>query len=253
MPLTKLTFQMHEPGRGESAAPPGHGNRVFFGPLVMCMRSSPRQKSSGLYGDARMRFESRSGEDSAVAGDDRMERNRWRYRMRAGARMEFTDNFRAGVQLETGPSGRSSNVTFGDDAGPWGKSSDSIFLGLIYLNWTPTDWFDATIGRQANPFHVTSLVWDGDLAPEGLSQSFKYKAGKMDLFATFGQFVYDDSNPDNPFGAGGFSDAFLFVNQIGGRFNVSKDTSVRIAPALNVHAQHERCRGAGRVCVHRLS
>ena len=49
-----------------------------------------------LYGDARLRFETRGGENGAVAGDDRMERNRWRYRLRAGAKMEFTDNLRAG-------------------------------------------------------------------------------------------------------------------------------------------------------------
>lgn len=190
-----------------------------------------------LYGDARLRFETRGGENGAVAGDDRMERNRWRYRLRAGAKMEFTDNLRAGIQIETGSSGRSSNVTFGDDAGPWGKSSDGIFLGLLYLNWTPTDWLDLTAGRQANPFKVTSLVWDGDLTPEGLSESFKTKAGKFDLFATFGQYVYDDSNPDNAFGGGAsYGDAFLLVNQVGAKFNVSKDVSVQVAPTLNVYS-----------------
>lgn len=165
-----------------------------------------------------------------------MERNRWRYRLRAGARMELTDHLRAGVRVETGPSGRSSNVTFGDDAGPWGKSSDGFFLGLLYLNWTPTEWFSATAGRQEIPFKTTSLVWDHDLTPEGLSESFTHKAGKFDLFATFGQFIYDDSNPDNPFGAGGFSDAFLFVNQVGARFNFNKDVSAQIAPAIHVYS-----------------
>lgn len=189
-----------------------------------------------LYGDARMRFEYRGGEKGDVAGGDRMERNRWRYRLRAGARMEFTDDLRAGLQFETGPSGRSSNVTFGDDAGAWGKISDGMFLGLLYLNWTPADWLGVTAGRQANPFHVSSLVWDGDLTPEGLTESFKTKAGKFDLFATFGQYVYDDSNPDNPFGAGGFSDAFLFVNQVGVKFNISKDVTAQIATALNVYS-----------------
>ena len=190
-----------------------------------------------LYGDARLRFEHRGGEDGAVAGDDRIERNRWRYRLRAGARMELTDQFRAGIQLETGPSGRSSNVTFGDDAGPWGKNSDGIYLGLLFLNWTPTDWFGVTAGRQANPFKVTSMVWDGDLSPEGISQSFKHKAGKFDLFATFGQYIYDDSNPDNVFGAGtDFSDAYLFVNQVGARYNFNPDVSVQVAPVLNVYS-----------------
>lgn len=194
-------------------------------------------KGIDLYGDVRLRFEHRGGEDGLAAGDDRLERNRWRYRLRAGARMEFTDQFRAGIQLETGPSGRSSNVTIGDDAGPWGKNSDGVYIGLLYLNWTPTDWFGATAGRQANPFKVTSLVWDGDLSPEGLTESFKHRVGKVDLFATFGQYLYDDSNPDNVFGAGpDFSDAFLFVNQIGARYHFSKDVSVQIAPALNIYS-----------------
>jgi hypothetical protein len=189
-------------------------------------------KGVDFYGGARLRFEHRGGENGAVAGDDRLERNRWRYRLRAGARMEFTDQFRAVIQLETGPSGRSSNVTLGDDAGPWGKNSDGIHLGLLYLNWTPTDWFSATAGRQANPFKVTSLDWDGDLSPEGMSESFMHKAGKFDLFATFGQYVYDDSNPDNVFGAGAdFSDAFLFVNQVGARWTRTWWTRTCSTPA----------------------
>jgi len=190
-----------------------------------------------LYGDARLRFEHRGGEDGTGAGNDRLERNRWRYRLRAGARWELTDHFRAGIQLETGPSGRSSNVTFGDDAGAWGKSSDGIYLGLLYLNWTPTDWFGATAGRQANPFKVTSLVWDGDLSPEGLTESFKHQVGKLHLFATFGQYVYDDSNPDNVFGMGAdFSDAFLFVNQLGARYSVNQTTTFQIAPLLHIYS-----------------
>jgi hypothetical protein len=189
-----------------------------------------------LYGDARLRFESRGGEGGDRPDGDHFERNRWRYRLRFGGRMDFTDHFRAGIRLETGPGGRSSNVTFGDDAGPWGKGSDSIYLGLLYFTWAPTGWFSATAGRQENPFTVTSLVWDHDLTLEGLSESFRHRAGGFDLFATFGQFVYDDANPDNPFGAGGLSDAFLFVNQLGARYNVSKSTSVQIAPALHVYS-----------------
>lgn len=190
-----------------------------------------------LYGDARLRFEHRSGEDGLTANSERLERNRWRYRVRAGMKLELADSLRAGVQLETGANGRSTNVTFGDDAGVWGKSSDGIFLGLLYLNWTPTDSLGVTAGRQANPFKVTSLVWDGDLAPEGLTETFKTKAGKFDLFATFGQYVYDDSNPDNAFGGGpSYGDAFLFVNQVGAKFNLTKDVSAQIAPVLHVYS-----------------
>lgn len=190
-----------------------------------------------LFGDARLRFEHRSGKDGSTAGDDRMERNRWRYRLRGGAKMEFAEDFRAGIRLETGSSGRSTNVTFGDDSGPWGKNSDGVNVGQIYLNWTPADWFGTTVGRQPVPFEVTGLVWDGDLNPEGLSETFAFKARNADLFATFGQFVYDDANPDNPFGAGvDYTDAFLFVNQVGARYNFNEKVSAQVAPVLHIYS-----------------
>ena len=193
-------------------------------------------ESIDLYGDARLRFEHRSGEHGALAGDDRLERNRWRYRLRVGTRLELTDQIRAGLRLESGPGGRSGNVTFGEDSGPWGKDSDRIFLGQLYMNWTPTEWFGLTAGRQENPFQVTSLVWDPDLNPEGLSESFKFTTGRVEWFATFGQFLYDDANPDNPFGSGGFSDVYLFMNQVGARYHVRKDISVQVAPVLSVYS-----------------
>ncbi len=190
-----------------------------------------------LYGDARLRFEQRGGEDGTGPGDDRLERTRWRYRLRGGLKMEFTDHLRAGIQLETGQGGRSANVTFGGDDGPWGKSADGLYLGLLYLNWTPADWLGVTAGRQSNPFFITSLVWDGDLAPEGLTESFKVRTGKLDLFATFGQYLYDDSDSNNVFGAGpNFSDAYLFVNQVGARFDLAREVTLQVAPVLNVYS-----------------
>ena len=193
-------------------------------------------KSIQLYGDGRLRFEYRAGEDGAMLGDDRLERDRWRYRVRVGANLRFTDQFRVGLRLETGPGGRSSNVTFGDDPGSWGKDSDRIHLGLMFLSWEPRPWLSATVGRQENPFTTTSLVWDHDLTPEGLSETFKHPWGRVELFAVFGQFVYDDANPDNPFGAGGVSDAFLFAQQLGVRANLGKDVTAQVAPLLHVYS-----------------
>ncbi len=190
-------------------------------------------KGLELYGDARLRYEYRAGED---LNGDHLERNRWRYRVRVGANLRFTDHLRAGLRLESGPGGRSSNVTFGDDAGPWGKDSDRIHLGLLFLTWEPAGWFSATAGRQEIPFKTTSLVWDHDLTPEGLSESFKYTVGRFDLFATFGQFVYDDANPDNPLGGVSYTDAFLLGQQVGARFNLNSNLSAQVAPVLYAYS-----------------
>ena len=108
-----------------------------------------------------------------------------------------------------------------------------------------------------NPLVNTRMVWDPDINPEGLAEQWKHtfvfgaerppppsvqqgwQSGvapkppepflKLDLFANFAQFVYDDANPENPLGAratttanGGTqlvpnTDAFLLAWQVGAR------------------------------------
>ncbi|MCS7089890.1 MAG: putative porin [Verrucomicrobiota bacterium] len=189
-----------------------------------------------FHGDARLRFEHRSGEDGLQSGDDRQELNRWRYRLRAGVRMEFSDQLRAGIQLQSGTSGRSGNVTFGGDAGPWGRDSDGLYVNQLYVQWTPLEWLALTGGRQPSPFEITWLVWDPDLQPEGLSEQLRYKWGSWEVALTFGQFLYDDANPDNPFGTGpGDADAYLFVQQVAVRYGFNRHCSASVAPLLHVY------------------
>jgi hypothetical protein len=127
-----------------------------------------------------------------------------------------------------------------------------------------------------NPIVNTRLVWDPDITPEGLAEQWKHtfvfgaeppppsfskdgysKDGKavvaakppepflkLDLFANFAQFVYDDANPENPLGArattsanGGTqlvpnTDAFLLAWQVGARFNFPKSFYFQFAPTL---------------------
>src|SRR5204863_6594958 len=87
-----------------------------------------------LYGDARVRYEIRNGEDLS---EDTLQRNRGRYRLRLGLRGTLADDWFFGVRLETSQSARSTNVTFGDDTsttsagggGPFSKGSDGINVG----------------------------------------------------------------------------------------------------------------------------
>ncbi|MEP6956960.1 MAG: putative porin, partial [Chthoniobacterales bacterium] len=111
--------------------------------------------------------------------------------------------------------------------------------------------------------------WDGDLNPEGLAEQYKHtfnlsfgggstasaatSDGKgmamvsaepykmsIEVFANFGQFVYDDQNPENPIGnpavANGRrvpeNDAYLLGWQIGAKFNFTKDIYFKVAPTL---------------------
>ena len=93
-----------------------------------------------LYGDARLRYEVRSGQtgppDTINPPGDTIQRDRARYRLRIGLRGTLVDDFLFGIRLETSTSARSTNITFGDDTsvnGPFSKDNDRINVGQVYL------------------------------------------------------------------------------------------------------------------------
>ena len=206
-------------------------------------------KSIELYGDMRFRYEYRGF--TTVAGNpangETGARERFRYALRLGLRGDLYDNFYYGLRLETSTNPRSTWVTFGGEktynsSGPSGKADDGFNVGQAFLGWRPTDWLDLTVGKMPNPLYTTSLVWDPDIAPEGAAEKFKRSFGNVDVFATFGQFLYTDTDPDravapymlNSPGASGTntSDAFLLAWQVGANVHLNKDMSFKLAPTL---------------------
>ncbi len=217
---------------------------------------------------------------SGIAGtSDWQERERERYRLRLGLRGTLLDDWFFGLRLETSANSRSTNVTFGDDTssssagggGPFAKGSDVVYVGQAYGGYKGFPDFTFTAGRMPNPLVTTRMVWDPDINPEGLAEQWKHtfvfggealpppvfsKDGKavaspppqpflkLDLFANFAQFVYDDANPENPLGArattganGGTqlipnTDAFLCAWQIGARLNFPHNFYFQLAPTL---------------------
>ena len=229
-----------------------------------------------LYGDARMRYEARTGQagfpDRITPNGENTQRNRARYRLRLGLRGTLMDDWFFGLRLETSSNPRSTNVTIGDEAsgGSFSKASDGLNVGQAYVGYKGIRDVTLTAGRMPNPLITTSMVWDADINPEGLAEQWKHtfnvslgggrtsaaaydKDGKataavtseptkiaIDLFANFAQFIYDDSNPEDPVGprsvTGGRrvpnSDAFLLAWQVGARINFTKDVFLQIAPTL---------------------
>ncbi|HJT80975.1 MAG TPA: putative porin [Chthoniobacterales bacterium] len=231
-----------------------------------------------LFGDVRVRYEYRGGQgaENTNIPNDWQERRRERYRLRLGLRGTLVEDWFFGVRLETGAGARSSNVTFGDDSsttspaggGPFAKGSDGINVGQAYFGYKGLKDLTLTVGKLPNPFVTTFMVWDADINPEGLAEQWKHtfnlgggganspdgytKDGKtiastrdesgsiLDLFANFGQFVYDEVNPENPIGprsaAGGNkvpnNDAILLGWQVGGKFTFPNQLYAQIAPAI---------------------
>jgi hypothetical protein len=228
-----------------------------------------------LYGDARVRYEYRGGEtpsNQPGTPSDWNERSRERYRVRIGLRGTLVDDWFFGVRLETSTNPRSTNVTFGDDAGPFGKTSDAVNVGQAYIGYQGFKDIKLTFGKMPNPLVTTLMLWDGDINPEGAAEQWKHsfnfdfgggttevaqdyskdgKSGgvaqaasepfklKVDVFANFAQFVYDDANPENPIGPRGpanrltpNTDAWLLAWQVGARFNFPKNIYAQLAPTV---------------------
>ncbi|MDQ3199035.1 MAG: putative porin [Verrucomicrobiota bacterium] len=229
-----------------------------------------------IYGDARVRYEVRNGEtarpDTINSPGDTFQRDRARYRLRLGLRGTLVDDWFFGIRLETSTSPRSTNVTFGDDSGvngPFSKDSDRISVGQAYLGYSGIRDVTLIAGKMANPFITSSMLWDGDINPEGLAEQFKHtfnfsfgggsssagaesysKDGKtvattttsepqkisVDVYANFGQFIYDDTNPENPIGPNPTglpkNDSYLLGWQIGAKINFPHNFYVQLSPTL---------------------
>ncbi len=196
-------------------------------------RLSQAIKDIGLFGDVRFRYEYRGADNAPKSGatTDDYVRERFRYAVRFGIKGNLFDDFYYGLRLETSTNPRSPWVTFGDDTSgtPFAKNSDGINIGQAYLGWNPASWYEMTIGKMPMPLYITPLIWDSDLNPEGAVEKFKLSVGNADFFANFGQFLYQDTNPDSQFPSG---DTFMLAWQVGANVKFNKDVSFKIAPVI---------------------
>lgn len=191
-----------------------------------------------ISGDVRVRYEYRGATN--LTGDN-SDRSRFRYRLRPAITGNLGSQWSFGFRFENGGGSRSSNVTMGDDTGPWAKTNDGLYVGQVYLTYKPTSEWTITAGRMANPFVNTSLVWDGDINPEGFAEKFTRTAGKVTYFANLGQFIYDSANPQNRFGTTVTrKDQFLLGWQGGVTVKIDEKNSFQIAPTLYHYVNNER-------------
>ncbi|HLX95240.1 MAG TPA: putative porin, partial [Verrucomicrobiae bacterium] len=83
---------------------------------------------------------------------------------------------------------------------------------------------------------------------EGAAERFKYSVGQADFFATFGQFLYADFNPDSASAGLGINSGlgqktdniFMFAWQGGLKYNFTTNTSAKIAATLYTYTGLQR-------------
>jgi len=133
------------------------------------------------------------------------------------------------------------------NGGPWQKAAtDLIGVGQFWATYKATDWLTVTGGKIENPFITTSLVWDGDLNPEGFAEKFTFKTADVDWFLTIGEFMYLQNGLANTFtgGAGTKNDVWMFGIQGGGKWKITKDLSLQVAPTLYTYANASSLSGS---------
>ena len=154
-------------------------------------------------GDMRLRYQNDSfGERNASISDlnnpirnanianSTEDRNRFRLRARLGADLNVNDWLSGGLRMTTGSltDPVSPNQTEGASQGKY-----TCGLDRAYLKAAPYDWLTVSGGRFGNPFFSTDLVWDPDLAFDGVAATFTPKFNDTwSSFTTLGAFPIED-------------------------------------------------------------
>jgi hypothetical protein len=110
----------------------------------------------------------------------RKNRNRDRFRVRAGFVAKVNDTVKVTMQLAssepggaTGDGGdpRSSNQTLGKE-----NSRKAVFIDLAYAEWSPNQYLKFSGGKMKYPWVRAgqSSMFDGDVNPEGLAVNLAY-------------------------------------------------------------------------------
>lgn len=159
--------------------------------------------------------------------NSRKNRNYLRIRARLGIAATIDKDLTAYFRLATGS--QNNPVSTNQSLGGFFSNKD-IWLDRAYVDFRPTDGGHVWLGRMANPFRLSELVWDDDINLDGVAASYEHSFGSgFSAFALGGAFPLDYVPDDSPAPAkadlktGAGKDKWLFAGQLGGawQFNDS--------------------------------
>ena len=172
------------------------------------------------FGDLRIRHDTQWKEKENLAGvvtqDDN--RNRERFRVRFGLKAQTSEDSEVGIRLASG-SGFQNTTNQSFDSHGRGKH---VFIDLAYAKWSPCKYFTFHGGKHKNHLFTSPLVWDPDVNPEGIAESFNFDINdRFSLFANLGQMVIDEIKSKN-------SDPWLFSSQLGTNIKLSENINIQL-------------------------
>ncbi|MFM9913817.1 MAG: putative porin [Methylophilaceae bacterium] len=166
------------------------------------------------------------------------DRDRWRLRARLGANIKVNSWLTGGIKLTTGNTTDpiSPNQDFGNSSQKF-----SFALDRAYLKADPVSWGSIVGGRFANPFFSTDLLWDPDLAFDGVAATVKPKFNDTwSAFATVGAFPIQENQtvssqvitlgPANVLDL--TKDKFIYAAQAGIQWTDTDKSNLKLAAAF---------------------
>ena len=153
-----------------------------------------------LGGDVRLRYDGIYFDPATGTGTGVVDRNRVRYRMRAGITATMLDDMEVGIRFTSAENKSTGNNGMGDpisgnDTLTSNGSKKPLWIDLAYAKWQMLNRpdFSATFigGKMENPFTFSEIVFDPDYTPEGGAlqlgyhlndqHSFKFNTGFFSL------------------------------------------------------------------------
>jgi len=168
-------------------------------------------------GDLRLRNETIDQEATAA------ERNRNRFRLRVGATARVNDTTRVELQFASteGGDARSSNQSFTD-----ANSRKALDLDTAFVEWSPNDHWKVLGGKMRYPWvRTSSFFFDNDINPEGVGVQWQQAANGFFGSAFLTQFAERATAADSG----------MVGAQVGWRWAYTDGSRALIAGAYNDH------------------
>lgn len=155
------------------------------------------------------------------------DRDRMRLRARLGVKVNVNDWMTGGIGITTG--GLNDPIS-PNQTQETASSKYTIGLDKAYLKAQVKPWLSVVGGRFANPWFSTDLVWDPDLAFDGVAASFTPKINdNWSGFATLGAFPIDEIEGSDTNKA---KSKWMYGSQAGIKWTSANRSSVKLGVAL---------------------
>jgi hypothetical protein len=210
---------------GERLGMPGWLDRIsFYGDMRLRFENNAFSASNALPGEYKTISANRFSDIKNTTED----RNRLRVRGRLGADLKVNDWLSGGLRMTTGQltSPVSPNQTQQVAEGKY-----TFALDRAYLKAQPAGWLSLTGGRFSNPFQSTDMVFDPDLAFDGIAATFTPRINDTwSSFTTVGAFPIEDIETSDTNKA---KSKWLYSLQTGIKWQSANKSSIKLAVAYH--------------------